>query len=83
MEQNTPNLRARVWNLLRTARAYRGMSVVSCAALAVALGASTPEILTAVLGDMTQTPEGKDAPPIHAKPTGEGMHLQARYDVEA
>jgi hypothetical protein len=68
----TPTLRSRVLNLLQTARMV-GLSGVTLAALTATLSGPTvplqPEtVLASVLSDMTETPEGADAPPVHCAP---------------
>jgi len=84
MEQsnNTPNLRSRVWNLIRTSRAVRGTAAVPCAALALALGCAAPDVLSAVMDDMMDTPDGREAPPLHCTGGDDGPVLVARYDGE-
>jgi len=84
MEQsnNTPNLRSRVWNLIRTSRAVRGTTAVSCAALALALGCSAPDVLEAVMVDMMDAPDGREAPALHCTGDDTGPVLVARYDGE-
>lgn len=75
-----PTLRSRILNLLRTARSV-GRTGVAVATLATVLG-STPEgVLSAVMADMTETPEGADAPPIYCEPAPEGPMLTPRGDL--
>lgn len=77
LTDGTPTLRARVWNLLRTARTA-GRAGVAVATLAVVLGATPEGVLSAVLADMTETPAGHDAPPIYCAPTADGPVLTPR-----
>lgn len=79
LTDGAPGLRARVWNLLRTARSV-GRAGVAVATLAVVLRTTPEGVLTAVLSDMTETPAGHDAPSIHCAPTAEGPVLTPRLE---
>lgn len=72
---NTPTLRSRIWNLLRTARGL-GQTGIAVATLATVLG-STPEgVLESVM------PEMMDGT-IYCDPNGEGPTLTPRSYPEA
>lgn len=75
-----PTLRSRILNLLRTARSV-GRRGVAVATLATVLGATPEGVIEAVLPDMTETPEGADAPPIYCEPAPEGVTLTPRGDL--
>ena len=80
---DSPSLRSRVWNLLRTAR-DTGRTAVPVTTLAVALTVTPEAVLGAVMPDMTETPAGADAPPVYCQPTGNGPVLAPRtYEVDA
>jgi hypothetical protein len=73
----TPTLRSRVWNLLGTARTL-GRAGVTVAALALTLGATPDAVLTSVMPDMLETPEGETAPALYCEPASEGATLTPR-----
>lgn len=56
-------LRSRVWETLRSAG--KGVTV---AALAASLGTTPERVLGAMLPEMTETPEGFDAPAVYLAP---------------
>ena len=51
------------------------------ATLATVLGSTQEGVLSAVMADMTETPEGADAPPIYCEPAPEGPRLTPRGDL--
>lgn len=55
-----------------------GRAGVAVATLATVLNATPEGVLGAVMGDMTETPAGCDAPPIYCEPTAEGPRLAPR-----
>ena len=77
MNAPTPNLRARIWNLLRTARSV-GQKGVAVSVLASVLSMSPETVLEAVLPDMVETAYGQEHPPIYCDPSGMEPVLVAR-----
>lgn len=74
----TPTLRARVWNLLRTAR-DNGRTGVALAALVTIFNAHPQHVMAAVQSDAFDTPAGQTDPPIYCRPCSEGIVLTPRY----
>jgi hypothetical protein len=74
---DAPTTRARIWNLLRTARDV-GRTGVHVATLAAVLGVAPAAVLVAVLPEMVETPEGETAPAIYCEPGTEGPTLCPR-----
>jgi hypothetical protein len=72
----TPTGRARVWNLLRTARRV-GQTSLTVAVLAATLGTTPESVLQAVMPDLVEC-GAHDAPPLYCDPTGDGVALKPR-----
>jgi hypothetical protein len=85
MTQSTPTPRtgrARVWNLLRTAR-LMGRTSLTVATVATALATTPESVLQAVLPDLMEC-GGHGAPALYCDPTGDGVALTPRrYPIPA
>jgi hypothetical protein len=78
----TPTGRARVWNLLRTARRI-GQTSLTVAVLAAALGTTPESVLQAVLPDLIECGD-HETPALYCDPTAEGTALTPRrYPIPA
>ena len=73
----SPTLRARIWNLLHTARTV-GREGVAVATLAAVLGVAPTAVLGAMLPEMTETPEGETDPAVYCAPGADGPTLRPR-----